>query len=202
MFRRFLVFCTLLFSFFPAVVISAEGDKSLTDLINDNIDVTLPEGNSLSVDIVKDTVKKTKKILNIGKTGLPLPRFVSLKRSLVNVRKGPNETYDIIWSYTRQHLPVEIIQEYDNWRRIRDHQGNDGWVFHSLLSGSKYGLVAPWKEDGYFTIHQSRSESSKVVAKLQVGVLGRITDCDGKWCQMTVKIHQGYIRQEFLWGTY
>ena len=77
-----------------------------------------------------------------GPSGLPLPRFVSLKAERVNVRSGPNKDNDVNWVYTRVGLPVEIIAEYDNWRRIRDWEGAEGWVLHSLLSGRRTALVS------------------------------------------------------------
>jgi len=78
-----------------------------------------------------------------GTSGLPVPRFVSLKASRVNVRIGPGEDYKIAWVFTRPGLPIEIIQEYDTWRRIRDSDGTVGWVFQSLLSGKRTAVVAP-----------------------------------------------------------
>ena len=80
----------------------------------------------------------------LGKSGLPVPRFVSLKAGRVNVRVGPGEDYKVAWVFTRPALPVEIIQEFDTWRRIRDSDGSVGWVFHSLLSGKRTAVVAPW----------------------------------------------------------
>ena len=79
-----------------------------------------------------------------GPTGLPLPRFVSLKSRKVNLRVGPGQDYATSWLYLKPGLPVEIIQEYDNWRRIRDADGTEGWVFHSLLSGERSAIAAPW----------------------------------------------------------
>src|ERR1700761_9209756 len=70
-------------------------------------------------------------------SGLPVPRFVSLKSDHVNVRGGPNKDQDVAWVYTRPGLPVEITAEYENWRRIRDSDGAEGWVYHSLLSGKR-----------------------------------------------------------------
>src|SRR5262245_26457172 len=66
---------------------------------------------------------------------LPIPRFVSLKSDRVNVRSGPTKDHEVTWVYTRTGLPVEITAEYENWRRIRDWEGAEGWVYHSLLSG-------------------------------------------------------------------
>ena len=71
-------------------------------------------------------------------SGLPLPRFVSLKADRVNVRIGPAKTHEVKWVYQRAGLPVEITAEFENWRRIRDADGTEGWVYHSLLSGTAH----------------------------------------------------------------
>ncbi len=78
-----------------------------------------------------------------AKSGQPLPRFVSLKSDKVNVRKGPATDQAIVWVFSRAGLPVEVIAESDNWRRVRDSEGADGWVFHSLLSARRTVLIAP-----------------------------------------------------------
>jgi SH3-like domain-containing protein len=75
-------------------------------------------------------------------SGLPVPRFVSLKSDRVHVRGGPSRDHDIAWLFTRAGLPVEVTAEYDNWRRIRDWEGAEGWVYHTLLSGKRTALVA------------------------------------------------------------
>jgi len=67
-------------------------------------------------------------------TELPLPRFVSLRSDKVFMRFGPGKQYPIKWVYERKWLPVEIILEFDTWRKIRDHAGEEGWVHQSLLS--------------------------------------------------------------------
>ena len=88
-------------------------------------------------------------------SGLPLPRFVSLKSDEVNVRRGAGKEHDVLWTYHRAGLPVEIIAEWDNWRRIRDADGADGWVFHSLLSGRRSALVAPWATEPTLPLRRS-----------------------------------------------
>ena len=72
-----------------------------------------------------------------------MPRFVSLKSDRVNVRAGPNKDQDVAWVYTRAGMPVEITAEFENWRRIRDWEGAEGWVYHSLLSGRRTAVVVP-----------------------------------------------------------
>jgi SH3-like domain-containing protein len=80
----------------------------------------------------------------VGPSGLPLPRFVSLRANRVNLRVGPGTNYAVEWMYLKSGLPMEIIQEYDNWRRVRDADGAEGWINQSLLSGNRTAVVAPW----------------------------------------------------------
>ncbi|HET9272691.1 MAG TPA: SH3 domain-containing protein, partial [Methyloceanibacter sp.] len=102
-----------------------------------------------------------------GKAALPVPRFVSLKSDKVNVRRGPSTDQAIVWVFSRAGLPVEVIAESDNWRRVRDSEGADGWVFHSLLSGRRTVLVAPWsKSEESVPLYSSRSANSRPVAAL------------------------------------
>jgi SH3-like domain-containing protein len=82
---------------------------------------------------------------SLGPSGLPLPRFVSLKSGRVNARIGPGVTYPVNWLYLKPGLPMEIIQEFDTWRKVRDSDGAEGWINQSLLSGKRTGLVAPWQ---------------------------------------------------------
>ena len=136
-------------------------------------------------------------------SGLRVPRFVSLKSDKVNVRRGPSSDQSIVWVFARAGLPVEIIAEADNWRRVRDSEGSDGWVFHSLLSGRRTVLVSPWSEGKEaVAMHSSRSTRSSAVAQLQSGVIGNVVTCDGEWCELTVDGFEGYVEQDRLWGVY
>jgi SH3-like domain-containing protein len=138
-----------------------------------------------------------------GGTKLPVPRFVSLKSDKVNVRRGPSADQAIVWVFSRAGLPVEVIAESENWRRVRDSEGADGWVFHSLLSARRTVLVIPWsKGEESVPLYNSKSTSARAVAALQSGVLGNVLSCDGEWCEVSVDSYSGYVQQEKLWGVY
>lgn len=142
---------------------------------------------------------------NLGPSGLPIPRFVSLKPARVNTRIGPSRDYAVSWLYTKSGLPVEIIQEYDNWRRIRDVDGTEGWVYQSLLAGKRTAIIAPWergKADTLFNLYASADETSRIVARAEPGVISSIRECTGQWCQLEVKGTRGWIRQTQIWGAY
>jgi SH3-like domain-containing protein len=135
-----------------------------------------------------------------GPSGLPLPRFVSLKADKINVHVGPGKTYDVTWIYTRSGLPVEITAEYENWRRIRDGEGSEGWVYHSLLSGRRTGVVVGKEE--LVPLREAGDPEGTVKAKLQTGVTGAVKKCNGTWCHIAGEGFDGWIEQQRLWGVY
>ena len=135
-------------------------------------------------------------------SGLPVPRFVSLKSDRVNVRSGPNKDQEVRWVYTRAGMPVEVTAEFENWRRIRDWEGAEGWVYHSLLSGKRFAVVVPTLKDDLVPLYESPDAKSAETARLQSGVLGQLKSCNGTWCQFVGKNFDGWIRQERLWGAY
>ncbi len=139
-----------------------------------------------------------------GQSGLPLPRFVSLKSSRVNLRVGPGRDYAVSWLYLKSGLPLEVIQEYDNWRRVRDSEGTEGWIYQSLLSGKRNGMAMPWNrgKDAVVAMLQEPEEEAREVALIEPGAIGSIHVCNGDWCQMTFQGHTGWIKQGSIWGAY
>jgi SH3-like domain-containing protein len=137
-------------------------------------------------------------------TGLPIPRYVSLKSDRVNLREGPSKEHRTRWVFQRAGLPVEITAEFETWRRVRDADGSEGWVLHSLLSGRRTALVAPWSKakDETFMLRASADESSAVTARLEPGVIVNVASCSDSWCRVGVAKMNGYIKQERLWGVY
>jgi SH3-like domain-containing protein len=135
-------------------------------------------------------------------TGLPMPRFVSLKSALVNVRRGPSSDHRVAWVFKRKDLPVEIIAEFDHWRRIRDSDGAEGWVYHSLLSGRRTVIAAPWAKGDSIDLKSGKSSTSTVVARVGSGAVGNLKACDGKWCEAAFGDYEGYVPQEKLFGAY
>jgi SH3-like domain-containing protein len=135
-------------------------------------------------------------------SGLPVPRYVSLKSDRVNLREGPSKDHRTIWVFQRAGLPVEITAESETWRRIRDSEGTEGWVLHSLLSGRRTVLVAPWKKNETFLLYSKPSDRSDPVARLQSNVIGGLGKCDGTWCRISGEGFDGYMQQSNLWGVY
>lgn len=142
-----------------------------------------------------------------GASGLALPRYVSLKSDRVNLRSGPGTDYPTAWVYRRAGLPVEVIEEFETWRKVRDAEGTVGWVLHSLLSGRRTALVLPWELKAgnappQVSIRSSDSERSGAVAIVEAGVIADVQSCDGSWCYVTISGYRGYVEQKKLWGVY
>ena len=129
-------------------------------------------------------------------TNLPIPRFVSLKASKANARRGPSLSHRIDWVFTRKHMPLEIYGEYENWRRVRDIDGAGGWVHYSLLSGSRTAILT---EDMQPLLNLPQ-DGSMVVARFEKGALADIVRCDLMWCQLRAVGYKGWVPKTALWG--
>jgi SH3-like domain-containing protein len=132
-------------------------------------------------------------------SGLPIPRFVSLRSAQVNLRSGPGERYPIEWVYQRRDLPVEIEREFDIWRLIRDEDGVRGWVQEVMVMGRRSFVVTGADR----TLRQDADPKSRAVAILKPGVIGRIRTCaaGADWCQVQVDDYRGWLRRDEFWGT-
>lgn len=129
---------------------------------------------------------------------LPLPRFASLQSGEVNMRAGPGETYPILWTYRRAGLPVEIIEEFDIWRRIRDHDGVVGWVKSTLLVGKRHVIV----RDEQRPLRKSAEAGALPVALVDPGVILKVLECAGDWCRLEVQGYKGWMMKTEFWGVY
>ena len=143
-------------------------------------------------------------------TGLPVPRYVSLKTDRVNLREGPSKDHRTAWVFQRAGLPVEIVAEYETWRRIRDSEGTDGWVLHSLLSGRRTALVMPWAkgspaaDPACSTAPRTRAAWSPISSPASSPTS---RTCDKGWCRVTIVMDRardvdGFVQQDKLWGVY
>lgn len=139
---------------------------------------------------------------NVGPSGLPLPRFVSLKAEKVNVRRGPNSDYPVSWVFQLKGLPVEIIAESENWRRIRDSEGAEGWILQNMLSGKRTAMIAPWRPNENIPLHAGPAKNGALIARIAAGVVAEIEECRRDWCEVSAGGFDGYIEQANLWGVY
>ncbi|MDX5360267.1 MAG: SH3 domain-containing protein [Alphaproteobacteria bacterium] len=131
-------------------------------------------------------------------TGLPLPRFVSIKSGEVNVRRGPGTNYPIDWVFVRAGVPVEIIAESDHWRKIRDVDGATGWVHKQLLQGDRMALILGAMND----MIDSPYGNFEVVARIEGGVIARLEACDTGWCRLRVGSVEGWLPKSVIYGVY
>jgi SH3-like domain-containing protein len=136
---------------------------------------------------------------NLGsETRLPIPRFVSLRSNEVNLRTGPGTTYPVDWVFVRRGLPVEIIAEFDVWRKIRDWQGTVGWVHQSMLDGRRTARITGADRE----LRGEPAEDASVVARLSSGVIGRLLECEAAWCEIDAEGYRGWLKRDEFWGTY
>ena len=135
-----------------------------------------------------------------GASGRPLPRFVSIKSDAANVRRGPGQDFPLLWQYQRRNLPLEVVAEYDDWRRVRDHQGEEGWMKAPLLSGARTVIVR--RSAHAITLRAAPDATGGVVALVQPGVVGTLEACKGDWCEVEVDRYDGWLQRNQIWGIY
>lgn len=129
-------------------------------------------------------------------TNLPLPRFVSLKASEGNVRRGPSLEHRIDWVFRHRDMPLRVTAEFGHWRRVEDNEGQGGWIYYSLLSGVRTVMV---EADG--TALRARPDAeAPVVAQAEAGVIGRLGECLKDWCRISAGGEKGWVAKAALWG--
>jgi SH3-like domain-containing protein len=158
--------------------------------------------NTVSAGTADTTASTGAADKTLGPSGLPLPRFVSLKAEKVNVRRGPSSDRQVAWVFQRKGLPVEITAESDNWRRIRDSEGEEGWILQNMLSGKRTALFAPWKKGETIPLYSDEGLKGGLVARVEAGVVGEVESCSGTWCHVLAGGYKGYVEQNALWGVY
>lgn len=129
-------------------------------------------------------------------SGQPVPRMVSIKAAEANVRTGPGVEYPIRWVYRRIDMPVQVIAEFERWRKIRDWEGDEGWVHFALLSARRTAIVTAPET----TIRRIASHTSPAIARLGQGMVVRVELCDSEWCLVSVQGYDGWIPRIDQWG--
>lgn len=127
-----------------------------------------------------------------------IPRFVSLRSGEVNVRAGPGPRYPIKWVFLQKDMPVEVVAEYDTWRKVRDWEGSEGWIHRAMLS-SRRSVIATGETR---TIRREPSEGSPAVARLAPGMVAVVESCSAGWCRVSASGYDGWLPREGLWGLY
>ena len=125
------------------------------------------------------------------------PSFASIRNDRVNLRSGPGVTYPIDWVYVRRHLPVELIRSFQDWRRIRDWQGTEGWVHQRQLDGLQTIIVMV---DGTL-LYEDANETAKPLARMAAGVIGTLKTCSQGWCEIRIEErYKGWVKKSAIWG--
>jgi len=129
-------------------------------------------------------------------TNLPLPRFVSMKAEKANVRRGPGLTQKVDWVFTRKNMPLQVVAEYGNWRRVLDIDGAGGWIHFSLLSGVRTVIV----QKDYTPLRSSAAVGADPNAYAEQGVVAFLVKCRPRWCQIKVRGQWGWVLKTEIWG--
>jgi SH3-like domain-containing protein len=136
--------------------------------------------------------------LRAAEKALPVPRFVTLRSDQVNVRTGPGEQYPIDWVFTRKSMPVEIVAEFKTWRKIRDVDGTEGWVYERMVAGRRTVLVRGQVR----ALHDKPRADSDIVARAEPGVIATLLECDAAWCRVETDGVRGWLGRDEIWGVY
>lgn len=129
-------------------------------------------------------------------TNLPLPRFVSMKASEGNARRGPSLTHRVDWVFKHEDMPLMITGEYGHWRRVQDVEGQGGWMHYSLLSGVRTVTFLTEKTN----LRLRPSEASATKAFAERGAIAKLDECQPDWCKVSAGRVKGWIRKEAVWG--
>lgn len=132
----------------------------------------------------------------LNPSGLPVPRFVALKSDDVNLRAGPGKRYPIRWHYSRARLPVEIIEEFAHWRKIRDYEGTVGWVHKGIVDGKRSVLIMDKPQN----LYAKPDITSKQVMRAAPLVIAALKQCQPDWCQVEIQNRKAWIRKADIWG--
>ena len=138
-----------------------------------------------------------------AESGLPVPRFVSLKDDRVFARAGPGDQYPINWVYRRKGFPVEVVDEFDHWRLIRDVDNVEGWIHSVMLSGKRFAIILEGSSPkNHLNLHRKPEPSSAAIARVQAGAYGKLLDCTQTWCRIQFELYRGWVRRDQIWGVY
>ena len=129
-------------------------------------------------------------------TNLPIPRFVSLKTSEGNIRRGPSLSHRIDWVLKHRNMPLQVIAEYGHWRKVQDFEGAGGWIHYSLLSGTRSILV----QVDMLDVLNMPKPNAQIRVRLERNVVARLKTCTEEWCEITADGHKGWVNRKLLWG--
>ena len=131
-------------------------------------------------------------------SGLPVPRWVTLKFGEVNARGGPGDDHRKLWVYRVKGLPVQVVAETKDWRRICDGEGGLSWVHKRVVDGKRNVLNL---SGAPVPLHAKERADSPARAYLAVGAMAAVDRCKGEWCRVEAGSVKGWAPPGQLWGT-
>ena len=142
-------------------------------------------------------------------TGLPIPRFVSLKSKITNIRSGPSNQHSVKWVYHKKGYPVKVVAEFERWRKIKDLDGEEGWAHESILSGNRYVIITNGTiKDAELgkslsqeiLLMRKPAVNSQPIARIQLGAVCSLKSCQADWCEIICESHKGWVPGSDIWG--
>lgn len=130
-----------------------------------------------------------------------LPRFVSLRSNHINARSGPGARYPIEWVYMQKSAPVEVIAEFELWRKVKDWQGSESWIHKAMLTNKRFVKVTTPGENN---LYAKDDYKSRIVAKVEDEVIGELNKCpaNNAFCQVRFGSYEGWIPRQNIYGVY
>ena len=129
-------------------------------------------------------------------TNLPVPRYVSLKGSEGNARRGPSLSHRIDWVFRHAGMPLRVVAEFGHWRRVEDKDGAGGWIHYALLSGVRTALVT----QDMVELRSRPHPDANIVARAEMGAIVRLGECEPDWCRISGGGQRGWVPKSSIWG--
>lgn len=152
----------------------------------------------------RKSVSKLILLFGLALTGVPaqaaddVPYWASIRATVVNMRAGPGEDYQIKWTYRRQSLPMKVVRTMEGWRLVEDPDGARGWMLARFLSRTRAAYV---RGKGLAEMREKAASNARLLWRVEPGNVGLLGDCESGWCRLDVRGHVGFVRQDRLWGT-
>lgn len=129
-------------------------------------------------------------------TNLPLPRYVSMKAQEGNARRGPDVRHRIDWVFSHQNMPLQIVDEFEHWRRVLDVEGQGGWMHFRLLSGVRTVVFVA----DSVKLYKKPDRESEAISAAERGAIAYLDACQPDWCRVSQGRLWGWVEKTNLWG--
>ena len=112
------------------------------------------------------------------------------------MRAGPGVRYPISWVYQRKGMPLMVMAEFENWRKVRDTDGTEGWMHRSLLSGRRTAVLRA----GITELRRAPEATAPIIMRAEAGVIGKLLVCQKSWCQMDLNDTKAWLPRTVIFG--